>query len=317
MAPHPDAHDGPRSYPLVLRTTDYAWWKPTLGAVVMGLGFFVLPILVQPLLAAGVAIQGGAAPFAERFTAAARLETVTPASMLYLNLALAGLTLLAMLVVKVVHRLPVAWLASVRPGMRWRFFLACLGLSVVALVAALVVGSLLPQDPNDVGGSGGPNPLTGTLVAIGIVVLLTTPLQALGEEYAFRGYLMQAFGSLTGSRVAAVAVTSLLFALAHGVQNLPLFLDRLSFGVMAGLVVVLVGGLEAGIALHVMNNLFAFGIALFFGDITSVLNVSESTWWQLPVTLTQNGLYLVLVLLVARRMGLRRTSVEPSESVRV
>lgn len=309
-------HDGPRSYPLVLRTTDYAWWKPALGAVVMGLGFFVVPILVQPLLALGVVIQGGAAPFTERFTEAARLETVTPASMLYLNLALAGLTLLAMLVVRVVHRLPVAWLASVRPGVRWRFLLACFGLSVVALAAALVVGSLLPQDPNDVGG-GGPNQLTGTLVAIGVVVLLTTPLQALGEEYAFRGYLMQAFGSLTGSRVAAVAVTSLLFALAHGVQNLPLFLDRLSFGVMAGLVVVLVGGLEAGIALHVMNNLFAFGIALVFGDITSVLNVSEATWWQLPVTLTQNGLYLVLVLVVARRMGLRSTSTAPSETVRV
>ena len=30
---------------------------------------------------------------------------------------------------------------------------------------------------------------------------------------------------------------------------------------MAGLIVILVGGLEAGIALHILNNLLAFGIA--------------------------------------------------------
>lgn len=306
---HP--HAGPVSYPLVLRTTTYAWWRSLVGAVVLLLGFLILPIIMLPLLAAGVAIQGGSGTFAKRFADAGSLETVTPASMLYLNVALAGLTLLAMLVVRVIHGLPPRWLASVKPGIRWRFLLACLGLSVVALFASLVVGALLPQDPNQVDGS--PHHVTGTLVAIGVVVLLTTPLQALGEEYAFRGYLMQAFGSLTRSRVFAVLLTSLLFALAHGVQNFPLFFDRFAFGLMAGLTVVLVGGLEAGIALHVMNNLFAFGLALFFGDITSVLNVSEVSWWQLPVTLVQNGVYLVLVLLVARRMGLRRTTDEVTE----
>ena len=57
--------------------------------------------------------------------------------MLYLNLTLASLTLVAMLViVRVVHRLRPRWLSSVLPGMRWKFFFACLGLSVVALVVS-------------------------------------------------------------------------------------------------------------------------------------------------------------------------------------
>ena len=70
---------------------------------------------------------------------------------------------------------------------------------------------------------------------------------------------------------------------------------------MAGLVVVLVGGLEAGIALHMLNNLLAFGVAIAFDQLDGTLTVSEASWWQLPVTVAQNGVYLVLVLLVARR----------------
>ena len=153
---------------------------------------------------------------------------------------------------------------------------------------------------------------TGQLLATAIVILLTTPLQALGEEYGFRGYLMQASGSFFRSRVAALLITSALFALAHGTQNFPLFFDRFAFGLIAGLIVILVGGLEAGIALHILNNLLAFGIAIAFNQLDSTLNVSEASWWQLPVTIVQNGVFLLLVLWVARRMGLRSTTAPPA-----
>jgi len=154
------------------------------------------------------------------------------------------------------------------------------------------------------------------LVALGIVVLLTTPFQAMGEEYVFRGYLMQGFGALTRRPWIAVILSSVLFALAHGVQNAPLFLDRFLFGLMAGYVVLRTGGLEAGIALHVWNNLAAFGLALTLGDIDETLKVTEVGWSNLPLTLVQNGVYLVLVLLVARRMGIKPKS-EPPEEVPV
>jgi len=107
------------------------------------------------------------------------------------------------------------------------------------------------------------------------------------------------------------SVTNRSFALAHGVQNFPLFFDRFAFGLMAGLVVILVGGLEAGIALHILNNLLAFAIAIAYNQLDGVLTVSEASWWQLPVTIAQNGTYLVLVLLVARKMGLRHTTAPP------
>ena len=74
---------------------------------------------------------------------------------------------------------------------------------------------------------------------------------------------------------------------------------------------ILVGGLEAGIALHILNNLLAFGVAIALNQLDSTLNVSEASWWQLPLTITQNGVFLVLVLLVARKMGLRNTTAPP------
>ena len=140
-------------------------------------------------------------------------------------------------------------------------------------------------------------------------MLLLTPLQAAGEEYAFRGYLTQAFGGLVRHPAVAVVVPSILFALAHGVgQSWPIFFDRLAFGLVAGTLVILTGGLEAGIAMHVLNNWAAFGLALAFDDMSDVLTPTGGTWWSVPVTLTQSLVYLGLAVLVCRRRRLQTTT---------
>ena len=253
--PHPE----PRTYPLMLRTWTFAPWRPLVGIVLVVLGMVIVaPTIMLAVLAVAVAVDHRGS-FGEAFSNALSLDHVTWQGMLYLNLSLASLTLVAWAVLRWVHRMRPRWLTSVRPGIRWRFFWACFGLSLVALLAQVVVGTLLPSDPNGLDSS--PNHLTGTLVAIGVVVLFTTPLQAIGEEYAFRGYALQAFGALTRRPWVAILLSATLFALAHGVQNAPLFLDRLAFGLMAGYVVLRTGGLEAGIAMHVWNNLVAFGFA--------------------------------------------------------
>ena len=58
-----------------------------------------------------------------------------------------------------------------------------------------------------------------------------------------------------------------LFAMPTGCPEPPVFFDRLAFGVVAGVLVIMTGGLEAGIAMHVLNNCLAFGFALAFGDM--------------------------------------------------
>ncbi len=144
-------------------------------------------------------------------------------------------------------------------------------------------------------------------------MLLLIPLQAAGEEYAFRGYLTQAVGGLLPGRVGvavAVVVPALLFALAHGAQDAPVFIDRFAFGLVAGVLVIVTGGLEAGIALHVLNNWVFFGLAIAFGDIDEALAPVAGTWWLLPGTLTQSLGYLALVAWVARRRHLDTSTKE-------
>lgn len=308
--PHPE----PREYHQMLRTWNYAWWKPVLGVVLVVVGMMlVAPLLLMPILVAGVALEEGS--FWENFQRAATLEEVGPAALLYLNLSLGAAILVTWAVMRWVHRMRPRWLTSVVPKMRWKLLFVLIGVSVVALVAqmgvAIVIDSVMAGD-QDVAPMGELNELTATTVALALIVLLTTPFQAAGEEYVFRGYLLQAVGSLSRSRWVALIVTASLFALAHGVQNFPLFFDRFMFGLIAGWLVIRTGGLEAGIAMHILNNFFAFGFALLFSDITSSLNVSEVGWENIPVTLTQALVYAGLTLLVVRRMDVQRRTAPPA-----
>jgi membrane protease YdiL (CAAX protease family) len=231
------------------------------------------------------------------------LRQPTPAGLAYLNLALAGLIPAAWVLIRFLHGLRPRWLSSVFPRLRWRYLFVCFGLSFLALIATLFVSALLPQQA-DTSMAGELNDFTPMIRDFMLVVLFLTPLQAAAEEYAFRGYLTQAFGGLFRSPVLAVGASSLLFALAHGAQDPPIFFDRFAFGLVAGTLVVLTGGLEAGIAMHVLNNFFAFGLALAFSDMATTLNPTGGSWWSLPGTLTQSLVYLVLATWTARRMGL-------------
>ncbi|RLV51137.1 CPBP family intramembrane metalloprotease [Nocardioides mangrovicus] len=307
-------------YPQVLRTPTWAWWRPLVGSVVLLVAVFVLAGLVMtPVLVVAVYVQVGieGGNFADAFTKAADLDRVTPASMLYLNLTLATGVLVAWAVVRWLHGVRPRWLTSVRPGIRWRFLLACLPISVVALAVQVGLGLLVPAEGNENTGQVGTlNHLGGQALAFAIVIVLTTPLQAMGEEYVFRGYLMQAIGSLFGrwsglAFAVTLLVPALLFAIAHGAQDPPLFFDRFGFGVLAGFLVVRVGGLEPGIALHVLNNFVAYGFALVFGNIATVFEATKTSYWNIPVTIVQSLVYVGLVLLVARRMGVAGATSQP------
>ena len=304
-------HARPQPYHLMLRTWSYAWWKPVLG-VVLGVLWFLLGAALVYAVTAAVWSTFEPGPWVHDFTSSFDVKgNVSPKVLLGTNLALASLIPATWFLMRYVHRMRPRWLASVMPRMRWAFLFACLGLSVVALFTQILVGALVPSSAAGGDSFGALNTFTTTTVISAVVVLLTTPLQAAGEEYLFRGYLLMAVGSLFSNKWVAIVVTAVIFALAHGSQNVPLFFDRLAFGLIAAWLVTYTGGIEAGIALHVLNNFLAFGLALGYGDLTSTLNVTESWWWQIPVTVAQSVVYTGLVVLVARRMGLRSTTRPP------
>ncbi|WP_435771207.1 lysostaphin resistance A-like protein [Nocardioides sp. SYSU DS0651] len=285
-----------------------ALWRPLVGVVLL----VGLLLAAQLLLTAvfSTALYAGGLDLSE---IADRLggDPVTPTFLALVNLGWAAAIPAVWLVARVLHGQSPGWTASVVRRIRWGWLLACLGLSVVALALTLVVAAFLPeQGAGSVEVDGTLNAWTSTTRDFLLVVLLLTPLQAAGEEYAFRGYLTQACGGVAGrfgDRIGAgvaVVVPALLFAVAHGAgQDAPVFFDRFAFGLVAGLLVVLTGGLEAGIAMHVLNNFLAYALALAFGDMTEALNPGDASWWSVPVTLTQSVTFLVLTVLVARGLG--------------
>lgn len=327
--PYPAAHGGPASLPVrgpltppggleyhrLLRGGAPGWWRSLIGVLALPVAaIVVVPLLLVACFAAGYLIAGE--PLEESLTALTDTDEVSPTGLAFLSLTLAALIPLVWVLQRTLHRLRPGWASSVFPRIRWRWFATCLGLAFLALVATVVVSAALPSG----GGpeiSGDFNDFTRTTRDFLIVIVLLVPLQAAGEEYAFRGYLTQTLGSLFSSpKVSlgvAVVVPSLLFALAHGAQDAPIFFDRFAFGLSAGILVILTGGLEAGIAMHVLNNWLAFGFALAFSDIGSSLNPTGGTWWSIPSTLTQSLVFLGLCVWTSRKMGIDRRTREPAE----
>ncbi|KQZ69689.1 CPBP family intramembrane glutamic endopeptidase [Nocardioides sp. Root151] len=294
------------AYHQLQRAGAHSWWRSVLGVLLLGLfGLIVVPGVLQVFVLIGLAISGSSDIGSDAMDLL-DLNDPTPIGLAYLNLTLAALIPATFLVTLWLHRLRPGWLTSVLPRMRWKLFAACLGLSFVALFATLLVSAFLPTSSGQEV-SGDLNAFDSQAQQFALVVLLLTPLQAAGEEYAFRGYLTQVFGAHFPTAVAVLA-PAVLFALAHGAQDAPIFVDRLAFGIVAGILVVRTGGLEAGIAMHVLNNWLAFSLALMFSDFGSALNPTGGTWWSLPVTLTQSLVYLGLVLWVTRNMGVSRTA---------
>ena len=283
-------------------------WRSLVGSVLV----LVLVFLLVPAVAGAIAFAAlmAAGNTMEETTALLDVTAeATPTGLALLNIVIAAAIPVSWAVTWWLHRLKPRWLSSVAPRLRWRFLLVCLGLSVVALLASLGVGLLLPLAPGE-SPVGEVNDFTTRTRDFMLVVLLLTPLQAAGEEYLFRGYLTQAFGSLVWGRRASQALAvvgpALIFALFHGFsQDAPVFFDRFAFGIVAGILVIRTGGLEAAIAMHVLNYFLAFGLALAFGDLTTALNASgESSWWMILSTLTPSLVYLALATWVAKGMGL-------------
>lgn len=287
------------SYPQILRTESYTWWRSLLGVLVaLSLYFLLTGVISQVLIMASFAVTSPGVVYADYYRQALRFEL--PAGMLATNLGIACLIPISFVVIMIVHQLRPRWLGSVRPGLRWNYLLISLGIAAISFAAVFALSTLAGP-----GSSVHPQPKFWIFL---IIILLTSPLQAAGEEYLFRGYLLQACGSVVRNPWFGVIVSSVVFALFHGTQNLPLFLDRFAFAILAATLVLRTGGIEAGIGAHVINNVYAFGLAGLTGTIAQARGLQQIGWADAAFDVGGFALFAVLAFLAGRKLKLQTTT---------
>lgn len=246
----------PREYHEFYRTPSQRWWRP-LAAV----GGFVL---VWVILAIALVLAATAVDLASGQVTSEELREgrITPTLFLANNLSLAIGIPLAMLAHWAASSQRPRWLSSVAGGFRWTLFLRFVLLALPAYLVAVAVEGLVTDSWSglEIGRD------TAFLI---VAIVLTTPFQAAGEEFAFRGFLARVVGSWFPARrvglVVAGAVTSIAFAVLHLAADPWLNAFYLLVGVTMSVLVWRTGGLEAAVALHVVNNLLGLMTVPFTG----------------------------------------------------
>lgn len=288
----------PVDYQHILRGRGHRWWKPLLSLLFV-VAAYVVPLLAVSLLIAIVlgvqdAMGGGSALLRDLMA----LDMNNPGVMAYSMLTLAWFIPVALIAVRVVHGVKAGYLSSVAGRFRWGWAATCLLVTVPLWVAVYGVQLLLEGVRlTDL------NPPDNWPLLLAIILLLV-PLQSAGEEYVFRGYMTQAFGSWFKHRWVALFVPSVFsvafFALLHGSLDPLVLLDLSLFAGAAVYITWRTGGLEAAVAVHATNNVLIFIGTMMAGDLNIGIVGEESTqsggsllWSALLIGLAAVGLTLL------------------------
>jgi membrane protease YdiL (CAAX protease family) len=265
-----------------------AAWRLLVVLLASVVGLVVFPTLV---LVAAVGLSRLLGESAYRLDIS---DGVSAADMLVINLGLAALIAWAALIVRVLYGVRPRWLSSTRPGLRWGWLGACVLMAIAVWSLLLVLGT---------GGAiyARQSPLDAGVLAFVVVVLLTTPLQAAGEEYLFRGLLLQALGALRWPLVVCCVVNGVLFAAAHLQFDPPLFADRALLGGVLAFLAARTGGLEAGIAIHSIYNVSTLLPAGILDRVDKTLDPRGVTWVPLIIHAVLLAIIVPWVLAAAGR----------------
>ncbi|MFF6908196.1 CPBP family intramembrane glutamic endopeptidase [Streptomyces sp. NPDC012389] len=205
-------------------------------------------------------------------------------------------------------RRPAGTVSSVVGRLRWKWLGLCAAVAFPLIIVqfGIMIAWTWGEESAEPAGDGFPG-WTAFLVSLAVLGALV-PFQAAAEEYVFRGWLVQVIGRTVRSPWPAVVLASLLFALAHGFGQLTGFILLFYSALWWGWLVIRTGGLEAVIALHVANNLLAFGLAAGFGELASTETAADAPWQAMVVEFVFAPLYCLGMAWLADRRGVERVS---------
>ncbi|WP_407697984.1 CPBP family intramembrane glutamic endopeptidase [Streptomyces apocyni] len=278
----------------------FAW----LGELLAVLGLFVVGVLgvfvVGAVIAAVLDVQAASDSDAIFADPLAELAFLLIVIVVGLPVVLVGARLLG--------NRPFGTVSSVAGRLRWGWLGRCAAVAfpLIVLQIGLLVAWTWNSEPLAEEGQGFPgwSEFVLSLAVLGALV----PFQAAAEEYVFRGWLVQVIGRAVRSPWPGIVVASLLFATAHGFGELSGFALLLYSALWWGWLVIRTGGLEAVIALHVANNLVAFGLVAAVGDLSSSETAADAPWQALVLELVFAPLYCLMIARLADRRAVAQRS---------
>jgi membrane protease YdiL (CAAX protease family) len=292
-----------RDYPHMMRGPRYAWWRPLLAMPLAALFALIMMLGLFGILA--LAGQW------ELLDQAFKADNMVPVSFGLGNVVLGCLIPATMLATRIMHGVRPGFVSSVTGGFRWRWAMRCTLILVPLYILAFALDQLI-------NGPKGTIPEQQAMLVL--MVLIGTPFQAAGEEYLFRGLVMQNVGAWfrhpTVALVVTTALSTGLFAAAHGSGDVWVLLDLGVFALACCILIWRTGGIEAAVVLHAVNNMvgmigtiFVGGWAEGFVDDTSVGKPQD-----LLLTVLITSVTVPLVLRAAKRYGIQRVY-QPTEEV--
>jgi len=285
-----------RAYHRLARTDAHRWWQPVVGTAFIVVAGIFLALIGYLVFGAAAAVAGGESSFGPRGDLAMSFLVIA---------ALLPATLLA---ARWIQRRPAGTLSSVTGRLRWRWLGVCLPVACAAIVVFLGAGFALATVTGADSGLGDPLAGWGPFLVSMLVLLLVVPPQAAAEEYLMRGWLLQGLGTWFRGPWVPIAVQAVVFAALHGWGTPWGFADLLVFAVVAGYLTVRTGGLEAAIALHVMNNLVGSVLAAAYNDLGVDETAADMPWQFAVVDLPVLLAYAGVILWLASRRGIGRVA---------
>lgn len=277
----------------------YRWWRPLVALLLAAVlivsvstGIVLVALLTQLVVAELTSTELSAEALVE-------LDVANPLSVLIALGSVAVWTPLIFLALWTVGIKPIGMLNSVAFRLRWRRLTHFFGAAAVLVVSAQAISLLLLAVVGEASSELFPlDPLVTALSLL--IVLLIVPFQAAAEEYAFRGIFAQSIGSWVRGPVLPILIPSVAFMLLH-VYDVWGMLEVLLLGLTAGWLTYTTGGLEAAIAIHVVNNVVVFMMLL--SGVLGTTTVSPDA--GSPASLATTAVLLVLYVLWVRRINTR------------
>lgn len=248
----------PKTYLLQMKNAGrYRWWKPVL-ALLLAFAFYCLLMAALVLASWQLAGFGNAASLSQGAGSfnlqqfADSLDSTDPAVLGALCASIICMLPCTGLALKICGLGGLRGLSSIEGHLRWnrlaRFMLPMLAVFAIGTVAEVALASFI---------AGSMPTFQLPSLELLLVILILVPLQSLTEEYVYRGALMQILGSWIPLALIPLVLEALLFMVSHG-YNLYGLIGTGVFGLLAGIIVLQTGGLEAAISIHAANNMCTF-----------------------------------------------------------